>query len=273
MIQHPDVHSTVMPKFAENIFTVLAGVPMVVVFIIALVLCVRKRDPLLMYCFIGGGLASLFEPVADLLSCLYFPAIGQNTAFETFGRPIPWALVFAYPWYVGGQGYLTYKAFEKGISAGRIWTLWLLFCLSDVLIESPGVLMGFHVYYGNQPFNFWGFPLWMAAVQSLMPLIAGALLYAMRTRIRSGWKLLAAIPFIPMADGMANAGLALPVWTTLGSDMSLTANYVGGTLSIAMSAVAVWLLATIFGHARPAAQTDFDNATARPPQAARATLN
>lgn len=246
MINPPPTGNEVMPDLAEDIFTLLAGVPMVAVFIVAIVFALRRKDPLLLYCFIGGGLASFFEPVADLLSMLYFPAINQNTAFTTFDQPIPWALVFAYPWYIGGQGYITFRALEKGLPALRIWQLWLAFMLSDVLLESAGVIMGFHVYYGNQPFNFWGFPLWMAAYQSVMPLAAGALIYTAKKHIGSGWKLMVVIPPLPMADGMVNAGLALPIWSTLASDMSLAVNYAGAIATIGLAGIAVWMITLIF---------------------------
>jgi hypothetical protein len=251
IINPPPTGNEVMPDLAESIFTFLAGVPMIIVLGLALHQAIRRRDPLLLYCFIGGGLASFFEPVADLLSGLYFPAVNQNTAFETFDRPIPWALVFAYPWYVGGQGYLTYRILQSGTTAGRIWQLWFLFIVSDILLESPGVLTGFHTYYGNQPFNYWGFPLWMAAYQSVMPLAAGALVYAARRHCTNNWQLLVVIPFIPMADGMVNAGLALPVWTTLGSGMSLFANHLAAVTTMGLSALSVWLLIWIFATTRP----------------------
>jgi hypothetical protein len=248
----PPVDTTVMPAFAETLFTVVTGVPMLIVLGIAISHLPRGRGPLLLFCFIGGALASLFEPVADILSCLYFPALGQHTAFTALGRPIPWALVFAYPWYVGGQGYLAYKLFAKGVSAARIWQLWGVFALSNVVVETPGVLTGFHTYYGNQPFNFWGFPLWQASVQSIMPMAAGALIYAVYGRLvgagRSAWRLVAVVPLVPMADGLVNAGLALPIWTTLGSDLPLAANYAGGLLTIGMAGVAVWVLTVVLGR-------------------------
>lgn len=261
----PDVHAEVMPSGAETLFTFVTGVPMVIVLAIAVGMLMRRRDPLLLVCFIGGGFAAFFEPVADLLSCLYFPGAGQHTAYETFGRPIPWALVFAYPWYVGGQGYVTYRLFARGIQARQVFLLWGVFALSDVLVETPGVLSGFHTYYGHQPFDPWGFPLWQAAVQSVMPMAAGALVYALRPRLGSGWKLLAVIPLIPMADGMVNAGLALPVWTTLGSDLSLAANYAGGTLAIGMSAVGVWVLSVLVGRTPVPATAPRDAAPALAP--------
>ena len=236
----------VMPELAQNIFTVLAGVPMVVVFFIALNLALRKKDPLLLYCFIGGGLAAFFEPVADILCKLNFPAVNQNSAFTTFDRPIPWALVFAYPWYIGGQGYLTCRVLENGATAGKIWILWSLFILSDIVIETPGVLTGFHYYYGNQPYNFWGFPLWMASYQSVMPLIAGALIYVTKKYIGSGWKMLCVIALMPMADALTNAGLALPIWSTLSTDLPLSAQYLAATVTMGLAAMSVWLLTLIF---------------------------
>jgi hypothetical protein len=245
----PPLGTTVMPAFAQTLFTVVTGVPMLIVLGIAVAHIVRGKGPLLLFCFLGGGLAAFFEPVADVLSQLYFPVIGQATAFTTLDRPIPWALVFAYPWYVGGQGYLAYRLFASRPPASRIWQLWGLCALSNVLVETPGVLTGFHVYYGDQPLNLWGFPLWQAAVQSIMPMAAGALIHAVHGRLGDSWRLVAVVPLIPMADGMVNAGLALPVWSTLGSHLSPAANHLGALLTIGMAATAVWVLTVLLARA------------------------
>jgi hypothetical protein len=244
----PDIAHTTMPAAAQMLFTVVTGVPMLIVLAIAIEHVRRGKGPLLLFCFIGGALAALFEPVADVLSCLYFPALGQHTAFTALGRPIPWALAFAYPWFVGGQGYLSYRIFSKGVAAARIWQLWGVFAVINVLVETPGVLTGFHAYYGNQPLNFWGFPLWQAAVQSIMPMAAGALIFALRGRLGAGWKLAAIIPLLPMADGMVNAGLALPIWLTVGSDTSLLVTYLGAAATIGMSAYTIWLLTVLLAR-------------------------
>lgn len=247
----PPLESTVMPDGAETLFTVVTGIPALIVLGIAIRHIVRGQGPLLLFCFLGGGLAAFFEPVADILSCLYFPVEGQNVAYTTFDRPIPWALVLAYPWYVGGQGYLAYRLFSRRPDARRIWLMYAYFALSNVAVETPGVLTGFHEYYGNQPFDFWGFPLWQAGVQSIMPMAAGALICAVRSGLGNGWRLVMVVPLIPMADGMVNAGLALPVWTTLGSDMSLAANYVGAIVTVGMGCTAVWVLTVLFAGDRP----------------------
>jgi len=246
----PPLDTTVMPHAAETMFTFVTGIPMVIVFGIGVLQLVRGRGPLLLLCFVGGLLAASAEPVVDMLSGLYFPHIGQHTAFSNFGRHIPWALVFAYPWYVGGQGYLAYRQFARAVAPRRIWQMWGLFAVTNALVETPGVLTGFHVYYGNQPLNFWGFPLWAAAVQSVMPMVAGALIFVLHSRVGDSWRLLAVIALVPMADGLVNAAFDLPMWTTLGNDMSLGANYVGAALTIGMAALGVWLLTVTLGRGR-----------------------
>lgn len=252
----PDIATTTMPAAAQLLFTAVTGVPMLIGFGIALNHIRRGKGPLLLFCFIGGGLAALFEPVADVLSCLYFPALGQHTAFTALDRPIPWALVFAYPWFVGGQGYLAYRIFAKGVPGFRIWQLWAAFAVSNVLVETPGVLTGFHAYYGKQPLNFWGFPLWQAAVQSIMPMAAGALILGLRGSLGTGWKSAAIIPLLPMADGMVNAGLALPIWLTVGSDASLFVTYLGAAATIGMAGYAIWLLTVLLARKPVSAKAD-----------------
>lgn len=245
----PPLETTVMPAGAQLMFTFVTGIPMLAVLAVAVAHLVRRRDALLLLCFLGGLAAVMAEPVVDVLSHLYFPVIGQQTAFTALGRPIPWALVFAYPWYVGGQGYLAYRLFASRPSAGRIWRLWGLYALSNIAVETPGVLTGFHVYYDNQPLNLWGFPLWCAAVQAIMPMAAGALIHAARPRLGNGWRLLAVVPLVPMADGMVNAGLDLPMWIALGSGVSWAGTYLAAALTIGMAGLGVWVLTVLL--ARP----------------------
>jgi hypothetical protein len=88
-------------------------------------------------------------------------------------------------------------------------------------------------------------------VQSIMPMAAGAPLYAVHPRLagagRSPWRFAAVVPLIPMADGLVNAGVVLPIWSTLGSHLSLAANYAGAVLTIGMAATGVWVLTVVLG--------------------------
>ena len=167
------------------------------------------------------------EPVVDVLGLVY---LEENNALGTFtilDRTMPLYICFVYPWYVGGLGYLAYRLFQSGItrrtcsSSGR----------STASSTSPWSprdhLAGTYLYYGHQPLNPWGFPLWWGFVNPVMPMVAGALIYKIRPHLKRTWKLLAIIPLIPMADGIANGAAAWPMWITLNQqDVSMWVTYI-----------------------------------------------
>ena len=111
---------------------------------------------------------------ATLLSVPPGPPLGT---FTVLGRTMPLYICFVYPWYVGGLGYLAYKLFSNGITTRGLFQLWALDAVADVGLESPGILLGTYSYYGHQPLNPWGFPLWWAFVNPTMPMLAGMAIF------------------------------------------------------------------------------------------------
>jgi hypothetical protein len=240
-----------MPKTAEWLFT--AG--LLAMTCIALVIAVRqlavRKDPLLLYCVIGGALGALFEPIVDVLGQCFLKEHGAIGTYTYLGRTIPLFLLFAYPWYNGGLANLYYRLMQRGVSTRTLFALWAATGVADVLEETPGILAHTYLYYGKQPFNIWGFPLWWAFVNPLMPLLAGALIYKLAPRMGGGWKLLGIIPLIPMAGAIVNAATATPVWITLNlTHSSYVWTYLGGLATLALALYAVWIISC--GVARPA---------------------
>ena len=167
----------VMPKTAETIFNVFIFIPLGIAFALALRKLVKGQGPLLLYCILGGALAASFEPVVDVLGLVFFKERGALGTFTILDRTMPLYICFVYPWYVGGLGYLAYKLFKRGVTMRDLLLLWAADFLVDVVLESPGILAGTYLYYGHQPFNFWGFPLWWGFVNPVMPMVAGALIF------------------------------------------------------------------------------------------------
>jgi hypothetical protein len=199
---------------------------------------------------VGGLIACLWEPIVDVLGMVYLPAKGQWNAFTVFDRPMPWLIPAVYSWYVGGMGYLAYRLFERGTDRRKVFQLWALLFAVNIVIESPGIIADVYTYYGKQPLNFWGFPLWWGFVNPVMPLIAGALIYKLRPHLGSGWGLLGIVPLIPMADGLANAAAGWPVFTALNSSLGYAGTYAAALLTLALSLYVVWWISLLV--ARPA---------------------
>jgi hypothetical protein len=249
-IPQPPVHDS-MPKTAETIFNIFIFIPLGIGLAIAVRHIVKGKGPLLLYCIAGGALAALFEPVVDVLGLVYLKEHNALGTFTVLDRTMPLYICFVYPWYVGGLGYLAYRLFERGITAKALFQLWALDFAVDIFLESPGILAGTYLYYGHQPFNIWGFPLWWGFVNPVMPMLAGALIYKLRPHL-SGWKMaLGIIPLIPMADGLANAATAWPTWIALNqTDVSYVWTYLGSLVTLGLALYCVWIISLVV--ARPA---------------------
>ncbi|BBY65788.1 hypothetical protein MHEL_40310 [Mycolicibacterium helvum] len=242
---HP---TTPMPFVPEVVFTIFLGIPVLVMVFFAVKHLVTGRGPLLTYCLIGGGIACLFEPIVDTLGLCYIRQGAVTTTFSSMGRDFPLFINFVYIWYVGGLAFLAYRIFSTGITRKAVFQLYLIDVFINIWLESPGVLMGAYEYYGPQPLNFWGLPLWWVCVNPLMPLTAGALIYRMRPHL-PGWRLALVIAFIPMADGIGNGAAAWPVWTALNRDSSLLVSHLAWLVTLGLALTFVWVLS--FVVARP----------------------
>jgi hypothetical protein len=240
-IPQPPIHDE-MPKTAETVFNIFIFIPLGIALAIAVRHLLNGKGPLLLYCIIGGGLAAFFEPVVDVLGLVYLKEVNALGTFTVLDRTMPLYICFVYPWYVGGLGYLAYRLFERGVTMRDLFILWAVDAVVDVFLESPGILMNTYLYYGHQPFDIWGFPLWWAFVNPVMPMVAGALSYKLRPHL-TGARLAGVILLIPMADGIANGATAFPMWISLNqADISYVWTYLAGFATLGLALYAVWIV-------------------------------
>ena len=243
--QHPD---DLMPLGPEIIFTIFLGIPVAIGVFFAIRHLRTGKGPLLAVCLLGGGIACLWEPIVDTLGLCYIKQGAELTTFSSFGRDFPLFINFVYIWYVGGLAFLAYRIYTNGITRKSLFALYAMDACINIFLESPGVLMGAYRYYGPQPLDFWGLPLWWVCVNPLMPLVIGALVYRLKPYL-PGWKIIMIAPLIPMSDGIANAATAWPVWTALNADASLWVTHVAWLVTLGLALYAVWILS--FVVARP----------------------
>ncbi|HUR75432.1 MAG TPA: hypothetical protein VMZ00_14220 [Sporichthya sp.] len=231
-----------MPKTAETIFNIFIFLPLAGMLVFAVREMRKNANPILLYCIFGGALAATMEPIVDVLGQVYLREENALGTFTVLDRTMPLYICFVYPWYVGGLGYFAYRLFQNGVTTKGLFQLWALDCVVDICLETPGILMHTYSYYGQQPLNPWGFPIWWGFVNPVMPMVAGALIYAVRPKL-SGAKLLAIIPLIPMADGLANGACAWPMWVTLNQqDVSMWVTYAACAVTLGLCLYAVWMI-------------------------------
>ncbi|MFE3056935.1 hypothetical protein [Nocardia sp. NPDC059239] len=251
-IPQPPVEE-VMPKGPETFFNIFIFVPLGVAILVALRGLLKGRGPVLLFCLIGGLFAAIWEPLVDVLGMCFLKENGALGTFTVLDRTMPLYIVFVYPWYVGGLGYLASKLFARGVTMRNLFAIWAMDFAINIVLETPGITAKTYLYYGHQPFNLWGFPLWWGFVNPLMPMLAGAVIYKILPHLDQAWKLLAVIAVIPMADGAANGAAGWPVFAALNQqDVSFFWTYFAAFATLGLALFMVWLIG--IAVARPAAE-------------------
>jgi hypothetical protein len=230
-----------MSAVGQTIFTIAVTIPWVVLFIVALRIWRRDHTPVPLLFMVGGALCILFEPIVDVLGMCWFPRINQWVGLEVFGRPIPVFMWPVYSWFVGGQAFLFWRAFQRGMTRRSLWRWWLILMAVNVALESPGILMNVYTYYGPQPFNPWGLPLWWLAANATMPIVAAYLVHKLYPDL-TGAKVLLIILLVPMADGATNGAISWPVFTALNTQLGFWATYPAAIATFGLAALVVWVL-------------------------------
>jgi hypothetical protein len=239
---------------AQDVFSVAQIVVFAVMVLFAFRELGRGNGPIFLCCLIGGAIAVVWEPIVDVLGQCWLPSRGQHwEAFTLLGRHIPLMMPFVYSWFVGGQGYLFYRIFERGIDRRRLFMLWGLVFLVNIALESPGVLTNVYTYYGKQPMDIWGFPLWWGFINPLMPMIAGAMIYKLKPLLATPQLMLATVAIIPMSDGIANAAAGWPVIAALNTNVGYVGTWIASLITLGLAAFVVWIVGVLVAKPAPAA--------------------
>jgi hypothetical protein len=234
-----------MPLTPEILFSIFLFIPVAIFLAYGISHLVRGKRPILLMCLLGGSIACVWEPIVDTLGLCYIKGGAETEVFTLLDRPMPLFIPFVYIWYVGGMAYLSYRLIAAGLTTKGLFGLYIAEVFVNVFLESPGVLLGAYEYYGSQPFDIWGLPLWWPMMNPVMPILGGALIYKLEPHLR-GWHILGIIPIIPMVDGIANAAIAWPVWLTLNQgDISLWWTHAATLVTLSLALYSIWMLSLL----------------------------
>lgn len=223
----------VMPPLAQQWMIYLNWIPVVIILVLALRHWKTRGSPIGVLFLLGGALTTLNEPVVDILGKCWFPALGSQVLFTAWGVSIPTYMVLVYAWYVGGQAFLAYRLYEKGITVKGVFGLYATLAAVNVVLEVPGLQVPMYSYYGNQPLVVFGFPLWWTFCNALMPLMMAGIVFRLEPVLR-GLRQLLVIPLTWMVAAATNGLVAAPVWLALNSGGGLGLAHGAALLSLGM---------------------------------------
>ena len=192
---------TVYPAVAGNWCEIIFGAGAIMALLFALKNWRDSNSPIMLFIFLGGTVTSLMEPYVDILGGCFHPIIGQHTAYELMGRPIPWWVVASYAAYFGGLGMVVYHFFTKGITMRSVFILFCVPVAVDILIEELMMLANLYYYYGQQPLILHKFPAWWGPCNAMGVYILVTVLALLKQHLH-GWKLLLIPLTFPVADAI-----------------------------------------------------------------------
>lgn len=143
----------------------------------------------------------------------------------------------------------------------KLWYLVGIFAINDVVLETIGVkVLRVYAYFGQQPLNLWGLPLWYVPCNAIGPVVAGALFYLLRDRL-AGWRIGGAIALLPMSFVGVYAVCGFPVWIALNSGWGALAATACGAAVFGLAYLTVGITSAMTGMVSN--QPSRDDLTAR----------
>jgi len=219
-------------------FVVLA---IVLLFVVREALRTRSAVPLLIV--VGCTLTCVSEPIYDFVGSVWYPHYGTTALVRDFNVSIPLWMIPAYGWYMGGLGNLMYRKIGNGISVRHLWMFYFLFWVANLCMEVPALNLGVYKYYGDQPFRIFGFPLWMAMTNSLMPILIGTVCNVLRD-VLVGPRAFFTVILMPMLIGMPQIAAGWPTWMALNGGVGLVGTHLAALVTFGFSISIVYLLST-----------------------------
>jgi len=223
----------VMPQDAQLWMNVISWGLVAVVLVFALQYWRKHGSSIGIWLLLGGALVTLNEPIVDVLGKVWFPAIGSWVVVKAWGVSIPVHMVPVYAWFVGGQAFLTYTFYRKGITQRGVFTLFAIYAVVDIFLEVPGLYLlkdPMYAYYGDHPLVFMKFPLWWCFCNGLMPMMIAAVVFKFDAALQ-GIRRVLVIPLCWMVACATNALTVAPIWLALNAE--------GGSMELSLLAAAV----------------------------------
>ena len=162
-----------------------------------LVWAIVRREWLLPILLAGAFAASLVEAQLDLLSRIWW-AEDLTRSYTMFDRPIPLMASLGYTMLVGGGTYSAYRLIVSGATRQRLLIVAGTFFVVESAFEMVWLNIGFYEYYGPQPLEVAGFPLYWGAINAVGAITAGYVVYLIRHKLQ-GSLMLAAFAIPPLS--------------------------------------------------------------------------
>lgn len=212
----------------------------------------RERGFALPLVFIGTGISALLiEPIFDNTLLYWYPPLNELAVITAYERTIPWYVPLGYAWFFGGTAYLLQRLFARGVSTAQIWGLFAGAVFTDWLAVSICEWLSLSAFYGNQPYHFFGSPIWFSFADATGAFVLAAALQAFLPHLNGAQRLwLLILPTFTYGGTLGS--VTAPIALALNSAWSTPTVWIAGTATMGMCCIAVYAI-TRFAAREPVA--------------------
>ncbi|WP_428313012.1 hypothetical protein [Hydrocarboniphaga sp.] len=252
MIPQPPFEAVIDPVVQTWVTGCMALAALIALFY-GLIYWARSGKPTFLLLFLGGGAMMVFEPLVDTVGACWFPEVNSWVVLHAYGRPLPLWLCLTYFFYFGIGVGLTWQLMRVGLSRGKLWGLFVAGMAGDFVLEATLMHFDTYLYYGWQPLVLLKFPLWWAPVNSLITMVAAAVICRYEAYLCNGWRQLQIIPILLTVSAAVNAMAGWPSWFVINTDVGPAWTQFGGLATFGLS---TWFMAMVVSTvAAPSAST------------------
>ena len=222
---------------------------------LALAYCVRvarrERSSWPLFVYVGSALAMVYEPVADVGGHCVYAQIGQHTLFTELGRHLPVMTLFLYLTYFPFGVTFFVQRFERGVTKSQLWRYYaigvVIAACFEPLIANRHVGLTWWYYYGHQPLNFTGLPMWWWFVNPICWFAPAAAIHLLRRRVlrgseRRSWL---CVPAVPLSVAAGHGTAAMPMYLAISSGASNAIEILCTVLSAAITLFYIWIIGEV----------------------------
>ena len=200
----------------------------------------RTRTPLFLVLLGAGFIAAIVvEPYLDAHGHIWF--YKAATVVTVTGRPVLLWWFLTYSFFIAGTTWVFYRIFRDGGTRRQYWRAFGWFCAINAAIEVPfaAIIHSVYNYYGPQPLNLGGWPLWWMFV-NCGGALGAAVLWGLRAHFR-GLRVLLALVVVPSCFFAWEVLTSWPMWFAF--DNSWVSGY-----AVTYPAVVVTIGISLYAH-------------------------
>jgi hypothetical protein len=131
---------------------------------------------------------------------------------------------------------------RRGLSRTQLWGLFVAGIVGDIILEVSLLHFDTYIYHGWQPLVFLKFPLGWGPVNSLITMLAGAIVCRYEAYLTDGWRQLQIIPITLTVSAAGNTIAGWPSWLAINTDLGPALTQLGGIATFILSA---WFMSMI----------------------------